>query len=672
MAIFEDAKWIWGEAGSTPNRWFCFRRDFPTAKGEQAVIRIGAENRYWLYVNGREAAVYGGLNRGPTPENGYYDEIAIGDLLRDGENRVELIVWYWGNGGRNNWACESGLIFEIETGSRKIVSDQDSLVSTLPAYLPDCPPLPSHLYGGHNLIYDARKEGKLCFAKSLVKNHYPAAPWNILEKRPIPLFRIREPASLSFMEEEEGEYIRCTARLPYAMHCFPRLHINAPAGSLPVHICTDRYLVSGGPGDPGQYRAHRAEYIPKTGENKIELRIMLYGEALIFRIPKGTKVVELGYREIGYDCDLAGSFTCSDPQINRLYQKCARTLYVCMMDNFMDCPDRERGQWIGDVSTQVPQVFYALSRSADRLIEKAMSDFIRCRNEKILCGNVPGPHRSELPSQSLNAVSETGIFLTYYQYTGNIRYLAESIETIRDYLLLWQVTADGMVIPRQGDWQWYDHGYNQDKPLLETAFYYLALKGFQRMQAILGQTDDTEFFSRRLLIESNFDRNYQKTDGYRSGDFLDDRANALAVLTGIPKKDFYPVLREVLIHIRNSTPYMEGYVLEALGRMGEVPAMLQRMKERYCSLISNENTTLWEDFYTLGTKNHAWSGAPLTLLLKYIAGITPTKAGWKEFTVEPKLNDLSFLQVSVPTSFGTIQMTASQKEGISFLVNISH
>ena len=662
MAIFEDAKWIWGETGSTPNRWFLFCRDFPAMHREHAIIRIGAENKYWLYINGIETVVYGGLNRGPTPENGYYDELEIGDFLQDGNNRIELIVWYWGNGGRNNWPCEAGLLFELEIGDRKIISDQNCLVSALPAFLPDCPPLPSHLYGGHNLIYDAQKENDLCFSNSIEKSCYPASPWNTLEKRSIPLFRIGEPTSLSFKTEEDGEYMRYTLHLPYAMHCFPRLHIQASADIPPIHICTDRYLVNGGPGDPGQYRAHRAEYRAKPGENSTELRIVLYGEALIFRIPKGTKIFELGYREIGYDCDLAGSFSCSDPQLNQLYQKCARTLYVCMMDNFMDCPDRERGQWIGDVSTQVPQVFYALSRSADRLVEKAMSDFIRCRNGKILCGNVPGPHRSELPSQSLNAISEHGIFLTYYENTGNSAFIAQSISAIRDYLLLWEVAADGTVMPRTGDWQWYDHGYNQDKPLLETCFYFLALKGFQKMLSILSQPSDIGIQTRFLLIKENFDRNYWKKDGYRSGDFLDDRANALAVLTGIPQKDSFSILRNVLIDIRNSTPYMEGYVLEALAKIGEIPAMLKRMKERYCSLISNENTTLWEDFYTLGTKNHAWSGAPLTLLIKYIAGIFPTKPGWNDYKIQPTLCDLSFVNATVPTLIGTVEMTANQHE----------
>lgn len=41
------------------------------------------------------------------------------------------------------------------------------------------------------------------------------------------------------------------------------------------------------------------------------------------------------------------------------------------------------------------------------------------------------------------------------------------------------------------------------------------------------------------------------------------------------------------------------------------------MLSRYYPLIVNENSTLWEDFCFLGTKNHAWSGGPLTIIHKY-------------------------------------------------------
>jgi alpha-L-rhamnosidase len=79
---------------------------------------------------------------------------------------------------------------------------------------------------------------------------------------------------------------------------------------------------------------------------------------------------------------------------------------------------------------------------------------------------------------------------------------------------------------------------------------------------------------------------------------------------------------------------MENYVLRALCEMGYVKEAYKRMVSRYYNLAMNENTTLWEDFYILGTKNHAWSGAPITIAYKYFMGID-TNDGFKTFTINP-------------------------------------
>lgn len=55
---------------------------------------------------------------------------------------------------------------------------------------------------------------------------------------------------------------------------------------------------------------------------------------------------------------------------------------------------------------------------------------------------------------------------------------------------------------------------------------------------------------------------------------------------------------------------------------------------RYYPLIVNENSILWEDFYLLGTRNHAWSGGPLEIAFKYILGLK-TEDGFKTYSMAP-------------------------------------
>lgn len=79
---------------------------------------------------------------------------------------------------------------------------------------------------------------------------------------------------------------------------------------------------------------------------------------------------------------------------------------------------------------------------------------------------------------------------------------------------------------------------------------------------------------------------------------------------------------------------MENYVLSALCEMGYVEDAYRRMVSRYYNLAMNENSTLWEDFTILGTKNHAWSGAPATIAFRYLMGID-TQDGFAHFTISP-------------------------------------
>lgn len=54
---------------------------------------------------------------------------------------------------------------------------------------------------------------------------------------------------------------------------------------------------------------------------------------------------------------MKGSFACDDDFYNELWKRSARTLYITMRDNYMDCPDRERAQWWGDEVNELGEAF---------------------------------------------------------------------------------------------------------------------------------------------------------------------------------------------------------------------------------------------------------------------------------------------------------------------------
>jgi alpha-L-rhamnosidase len=182
---------------------------------------------------------------------------------------------------------------------------------------------------------------------------------------------------------------------------------------------------------------------------------------------------------------------------------------------------------------------------------------------------------------------------------------------------------EGLVTPRTGNlWAWQDHLYNQDVAIIDNTWYYSALKFAKKISDILKNEEHLAFLNERIeSIEKRFVEKFWKGSYFSTGNFVDDRANALSVLVGLCPQEYYKDVRKILLTVFNSSIYMENYVLMALCEMGYIEDAYKRMMSRYYNLATNENTTLWEDFYILGTKNHAWSGAPATIFYNYLKRI---------------------------------------------------
>lgn len=621
--MFQNAKWIWCQDNDRKNDWVLFRKEFSAAAlPAEALMHLAVDTKYWMYVNGQCVVFEGGLFRESAPGCGYYDTVDIAPYLRQGENILAFRCTYYGNGGRNNIdSGRAGILFEC--ASLGLYSDQ--VVSCLrdPAVDAAGSPPPSYLYGGHHLRYRADlamedwmnlgAAARERFQHAVEYGSYPCAPWNTCEERPIPLMR--------FGHREGAEFFQATggyeAPLPYAMHLTPWLKVEAAGGEV-IQIYTDRYEIHGGPGDEqNTYFAHRVEYVCREGVQTFESFEWIFGEKLMIKAPDTVRALEIGYRESEYPSDVILKYQCRDESLQILLDKCIRTLKVCMRENFMDCPDRERGQWIGDVSVQAPQVFDALDQQGAALLRKAIVDFLRLRKGDRLVGNVPGENFAELPAQSLQAISELGMIAVYYDHTKEEELLREAFEPCVRYLKLWELDEQGFLISRSGDWSWYDHLYNIDGIVIEHAWYYSALKFAKRMGGILNRHQEDLFLKDRMEMMECRSRDFYRDGIYASGAVIDERANALMVLSGLAPKESYPAISKVLTSVQNCTPYMEYYVLEALCQMGYRQEAYHRMMERYRPLIENKNTTLWEDFHILGTKNHAWSGGPLSIVCKY-------------------------------------------------------
>ncbi len=692
--------------------WYAFRNAFDI-KGDPttATLSVEADTKYWLWVNGELFVREGNLKRGPTPDDGYYDHFESVPGLVKGHNEVAVLVNFHGRKSVNHITSPTaGLWFDLKGKGFRMVSDGSWKAVRHPAfYIPEggCPNL---RLSESNIGYDAR--GRIdFFQKGFDDSGWPQAKALTLEEagwgkqvlRPIPQWKdygLKEYVSTRL----EGRELIC--ELPYDCQVTPYIKVKAPAGKI-IDIYTDLYgkpVIEGtepydvpSP-DPNHNRTisetlsmtpeeisdrfmsfpllcARAQYITSEGEQEHEALGWMNGMTVHYSIPEGVEVLEVKYRESGYGTSFAGSFECDDPFLNTLWERAARTLYVNMRDNFFDCPHRERGQWIGDAANEAIQTYYALDPASFAMTAKAIRELAGFQEDNgSMYGPVPGYNFGELVTQTTAFLSRA--VPEYYMYTGDLTPLKDIYEAFKRYVPLWKFDSDGLVLERQSEGtpiaNWGDWGENKDMRLLYNSWVAVLMDTAEKYAGWMGdEALALEARERKALLNKVVNERYWRGSYYQSDEFKgcpDDRGQAVAVLGGLVDHVKFPALKEFFQKHFHASPYMEYYVLDALCQMGYYQDAIDRIRDRYAEMIGSDYSTLWELFGDGTGKtdsyNHAWSGGPLVILSKYIAGIYPTEPGFTRFAVSPHPCDMRKVKANVSSVKGLVSVEISVDEDV--------
>ena len=675
-----SAKWIWDEENITEkNVWMCFFKQITLKEvPKKLTAHVSADSKYWLYINGKTVVFEGNVKRGPNETDGYYDSVDISPFLKKGENSICALVWFWGDEKNYSYnsSSQGGFIFEAVNDDVKIISDKTWKVKKHDAYQDSIFYQPNYRLPEHSIYFDARKASPFPQAEAFDASAWENATeygvggtgvYGKLYPRGIPLLKDYGLKNYENSENYENHTIKnifgekITVDIPYNAQLTPYFKIDAPAGKK-IRITTENTPLG----------AVSTTYITKEGEQEFEALGWVNGEHITYSFPKGVTVISLKYRESGYDTSFCGSFNCDDEFLNTLWQKSLRTLYVTMRDNFMDCPDRERAQWWGDVTSEMIMTMYSLDSNSYLLYQKGVEAMLSHVDEtKVLQTVVPiNGDYFELPVQQLAGIVG---FLTYYEYTGDKAFLDKVYTPSLDYLKLYEIGENNLVVHREGSWDWPDWGSKADMTAIENAWVYYALSATEKMAAVLEKNDDLTFINERKNAIYEGYKTLWTENGFKSDDVKepDDRANALSVLAGLAKTEQYEAITNVLTTTKNSSPYMEYYVLEALCKMGEYEAAQQRIKDRYQDMVTADYSTLWEFWDSWrGTKNHAWSGGPLVIMSRYFAGVAPLEAGYEKVKIDPQYALSDCISCTVPSVKGLITVEY-EKTSENCVVNIT-
>jgi alpha-L-rhamnosidase len=115
------------------------------------------------------------------------------------------------------------------------------------------------------------------------------------------------------------------------------------------------------------------------------------------------------------------------------------------------------------------------------------------------------------------------------------------------------------------------------------------------------------------------------------------------------------------------SPYSAAFAVEACFRQNDGPGALELLHRVWGPMTDESHPDfsggLWEAMNADGEPTHkdtslmhAWSSSPVYLLPMYLAGVRPTKPGWKEWEAAPVYAELDEVEAIVDTPAGLLQI----------------
>ena len=392
--------------------------------------------------------------------------------------------------------------------------------------------------------------------------------------------------------------------------------------------------------------------------------------------------VLMDYEYAPHDQNHSGSFRCSDEEINKIWEVGAYTMDLTTREFFMDGIKRDRWTWSGDAIQSYLMNYYL------RFDTECVKRTIRQ-----LRGKDP-------VTAHVNTIMDYTFYwfksvLDYYEYTGDVDFIREMwprMVTLMDYVE-GRLDANGMAEGQPDDWifvDWVDFPMHKRGILcFEQILLMKAMETMAVCAKLLG-IDKNDYHKKSEALREKINQTFWSNDEKAYFHAIEDGQmnkqvtkfpNMFAILYGLSHEDQRrDIMQSVMLNpdvAPITTPYMRFYELEVLCMDGLHTQVLKEMRDYWGGMLREGATSFWEKYVPSETgiqhlamygrpygKSlcHAWGASPVYLLGKYYLGVKPTQPGYKEYSVEPHLGDLEWMEGDVPTPHGMIHIYMDRKQ----------
>ena len=696
---------------------FHFRVDFDLIEvPDTFTIYVSADNRYRLFVNGKE--VSSGPARGSL-EYWRYETVDIASLLNKGKNIISAEVFNLGayrpvaqfshktafilqseiygeklNTGVAKWKVIRNNAFRPIPVTRDMVMGKFYVAGPCDSIL-----LSRYPWGWEKKGFDDSEWLKpKVIQKGAGRGYMHGSPWwlvprNIppMEQKTIRFKKVARTNPSNF--EVKDDFIRGTGSLTIA----PNTTVSVLLDNEKLNIGYPELRVSGGRGSTVKITYAEALY-DKDGKkgNRNDIKGKTIAGYYDVVIPDGSfdRLVRplwlRTYRYVQLDIttgpepltihDFYGIFTAypfvqraifesDDASLKKIWDVAWHTARCCALETYMDCPYWEQLQYLGDTRIQALISLYV--SGDDRLMRNAIELADQSRiPEGLILGRCPSAIPQVTPPFSLYWVAMVHDYFMHRSDDAFVKNFLPGIEAVLGWFER-RVDSTGML----GALDWFNFtdwsegfmcgapaGVDLGHSALISLNYAYALDRaaelfnyFQKNEQAGKYKSQSENIKRSVYLKCFVEKEGLLADTPEQAIFS-QHTNIFGILTdAIPGEEQQKVMEKILYDtsLVQTTIYYKFYLFQALKHAKMADKYLAQLAPWH-QMIAKGLSTFEEGDYDERSDCHAWGSSPMYDFLATVCGIRPVEPGFKKVDISPALGPLKTIHGSMPHPNGEI------------------
>lgn len=464
---------------------------------------------------------------------------------------------------------------------------------------------------------------------------------------------------------------------------FLTFEVTAPSGAV-LDFYGLEYLGEDGRAEHTEGLNNCLRYVSAGGRQRYQSvvrRGLRYLAVTAWQCEGAVHFHQLQVEESLYPALRQGEFSCSDEQLNQIWEISARTIRLCMEDVFVDCPAYEQVFWVGDLRIAALAAYhvrgaYALARHSLLLAAKSVrrSGVVECQ--------APSGHQALIPAWTLFWMDACKDYFDYTKDMDFLRAVYEPMKQSADFFIdrlngmgLLQTQAFNML-----DWAGMD---TPDDGIVAHQNMSL-VKSLAHLSEIANQLCDAqakEYYAdasaklkdavRRHLWDDAVCAYIDciHADGARSTTFS-LQTQMMAYLSDCYTQATQATqarLEAILLNppesfVRIGSPFASFFYFQALEKAGHAGLVLEKIRTLWGGMLQPGATTCWETFpgYEQGrlTRSHchAWSASPAYFLHRYVLGFRAPHQSTAQPQKPPDFPEIEWARGAVPVLQNDIQI----------------